>query len=97
MRQLIALASMFAFLAAAPVFAQQQPACDSFPSGIERIGKAENIGQIDDVMAEFGSTNRLGEEGLQSTFGGDLNAAKTQATEIIQWWRSNLCPPARPQ
>jgi len=96
MRHFIALASMFAFFAAAPAFAQDAPSCDSFPSGIERIAQAENIGQIDDVMVEFGSMIRLGEEGLLMMFEGDLNAAKKIATEFIQSIQSQVCEPATP-
>ncbi len=91
MKHLFAAASLFAFLAAAPAFAQQTPSCDSFPSWIERITQAENIDQIDDVMVELGSVNRLGEEGLQSIFKGDLNAAKEAATGILKNEQSLAC------
>ena len=92
MRHFVALVSLLTLFATAPAFAQQEPSCDSFPSGIERIAKAENMGQIDDVMVEFGSQNRLGEESLQSIFGGDLNVAKETASEILKGIESQNCP-----
>ncbi|MBI4068363.1 hypothetical protein HY413_03070 [Candidatus Kaiserbacteria bacterium] len=97
MTRFFAIASMFAFFAAAPAFAQQTPSCDSFPLGIERISKAENISQIDDVMVEFGSMNRLGEEGLQSLFNGDLDVAKKIATEILMGVQTQVCGLSTPQ
>ena len=88
-RSLLAL-SLYALIAATPATAA--PACESFPSWIDRIYRADNISQIDDVMVEFGAENRLGEEGLKGKFHNDLNAAKYTAAGVLLREEYTLCP-----
>ncbi|MBI2048759.1 MAG: hypothetical protein HYT30_02420 [Parcubacteria group bacterium] len=85
-------ASLIAALLIATAAPAQEmpPVCDALPSALEKVNNASTFAEIDDAMGSLGGT-RMGEEGFQNNFGGNLNSARDTARWVIEELKRTKC------